>query len=170
MEFVSKELAIKLKEKGFDKPCFGWYYINTPTGMTDGELVLNRYPCRGGTYEETLERHIDFQPKEGFVGYINKMIVDAPTIEQVLKWLREKDIIVYCKPYHTMATKNHIMYEWNVDVFSVDTKETKEDNKNVCLTYVDNDFGYVRYSSFDCIANYDDAILAGINFIVEHLI
>jgi hypothetical protein len=69
-----------------------------------------------------------------------------------------------------MATKNHIMYEWNVDVFNVDTKETKEDNKNVCLTWVDNDFGYVRYSSFDCIANYDDAILAGVNFVVEYLI
>ena len=52
MKFVDKKLAIKLKEKGFDKPCFGYYYIETPTGMTEGELVLNRYPCRGGTYEE----------------------------------------------------------------------------------------------------------------------
>jgi hypothetical protein len=42
MKFVSKQLAMILKEKGFDKPCFGWYYIKTPTGMTDGELVLNQ--------------------------------------------------------------------------------------------------------------------------------
>jgi hypothetical protein len=129
--------------------------------MTEGELVLNRYLYRGGTYKETLEKH---------KSYLMPNVIDAPTIEQVLEWLREKDIIVYCKPYHTMATKNHIMYEWNVDVFNVDTKETKEDNENVCLTYVDNDFGYVRYSSFDCIADYDDAILASINFIVEYLI
>ena len=72
-----------------------------------------------------------------------------------------------CEIYDFLSMENT---EWNVDVFNVDTKETKEDNKNVCLTYVDNDFGYVRYSSFDCIANYDNAILAGINFIVEHLI
>lgn len=162
MKFVDKKLALSLKEKGFDKPCFGYYYIETPTGATDGELVLNRYTYRGGTYKETLERHT--------ISYTIPNIVDAPTIEQVLEWLREKDIIVYCKPYHTMATKNHIMYEWNVDVFNVDTKETKEDNKNGCLTYVDNDFGCVRYSSFDCIADYDDAILASINFIVEYLI
>ena len=163
MKFVSKDLALKLKEKGFDKPCFGWYYIKTPTGATEGELVLNRYSYRGGTYKETLERHI--------ISYITQNVVDAPTIEQVLEWLREeKEIIVYCKPYFTRVTKNHIMYEWNVDVFNVDTKETKGDNKNVCLTYVDNDFGYVRYSSFDCIANYDDAILYAIEWVINNLI
>jgi hypothetical protein len=148
MKFVSKDLALKLKEKGFDKPCFGWYDNKI---IDNNKLYLN---VKEGSYKDLLEYTNDFE-----------WIIDAPTIEQVLKWLREKDIIVYCKPYHTMATKNHIMYEWNVD-----TKETKEDNKNVCLTYVDNDFGYVRYSSFDCVANYDDAILAGIKFVVEYLI
>ena len=169
MKFVSKEIAIKLKEKGFDRPCFGYYYIQTPTGLVEGGLVLNRYYGREGTYRETLRKHETIS-REDFIDYINSNIVDAPTIDQVLEWLREKDIIVFCNPFFTMATKNHIMYEWNVDVFNVDTKETKEDNENVCLTYVDNDFGYVRYSSFDCIANYDDAILAGIKFVVNDLI
>ena len=67
MKFVDKQLALKLKEKGFDRPCFGYYYIETPTGFIDGELALNRYSCRGGTYKETLERHIDFQSKEVFI-------------------------------------------------------------------------------------------------------
>ena len=127
MKFVSKELAIKLKEKGFDKPCFGWY-------NTDNE-ILKLHSCEG-TARLVLEHPLNCE-----------YIIDAPTTDQVLEWLREKDIIVFCNPFFTMATKNHIMYEWNVDVFNVDTKETKEDNENVCLTYVDNDFGYVRYSS-----------------------
>jgi hypothetical protein len=149
MKFISKDLSIKLKEKGFDRPCFGFY--------KEKEDKLYLYGATGNVYS-CLKK------------FEMKHITNTPTIDQVLEWLREKDIIVYCKPYHTMATKNHIMYEWNVDVFNIDTKETKEDNKNVCLTYVDNDFGYVRYSSFDCIADYDDAILASINFIVEYLI
>ena len=153
MKFVNKQLAIKLKEKGFDKPCFGWYRRND--GLTKPQL----YYTNGGTL---------YNKASNFADSIN--FIDAPTIDQVLEWLREKDIIVFCNPFFTMATKNHIMYEWNVDVFNVDTEDTKEDNKNVCLTYVDNDFGYVRYSSFDCFANYDDAILAGIKFVVNDLI
>jgi hypothetical protein len=156
MEFIPKDLAIKLKEKSFNRPCFG-YYINDKLIMN---LTSIHLPFGGNVYDTMYSSN----------GLCENDIADAPTIDQVLEWLREKDIIVYCKPYLTMATKNHIMYEWNVDVFNVDTKETKEDNENVCLTYVDNDFGYVRYSSFDCIADYDDAILASINFIVEHLI
>jgi hypothetical protein len=88
MKFVSKDLALKLKEKGFDKPCFGYRYIETPTGFFDGELILNRYSRSGGTYKQTLERHNTIPN-----------IVDAPTIEQVLKWLREeKDIDIVIEP------------------------------------------------------------------------
>ena len=77
MKFVDKQLSLKLKEKGFDKPCFGYYYIETPTGLTDGELVLSRYYGRRATFMDTLKRHD--------LPYTTSNIVDAPTIQQVLK-------------------------------------------------------------------------------------
>ena len=164
MKFVNKQLALKLKEKGFDKPCFGWYYIETPTGFVDGELVLNRYPCRGGSYKETLERHIVFQPKEGFVGYINSNIVDAPTIEQVLEWLREeKNVHIGIIPYFTMSTKNNIMWLWEILLVGkiIECENT---------LYADKDYNYTKLASADHYETYDDACTVAINFIVEHLI
>ena len=153
MKFVSKDLAIKLKEKGFNKPCFGYYYIKTPSGMTDGELVLNRYPCRGGTYEETLERHIDFQPKEGFVGYINSNIVDAPTIEHALKWLREeKDIDIVIYP----VDRNTIYMGGEKYILSI-CFCGKRDYK----IHKDNNDKFVKW---------EDACIAGIEYVVKHLI
>ena len=153
MKFVSKELAIKLKEKGFDKPCFGYYYIETPTGFVDGELVLNRYSCRGGTYKETLERHIDFQPKEGFVGYINSNVVDTPTIDQVLEWLREeKNIIV------TVGTFTNVsMSRFVIKIIQIVNKDSLTEH-------------FLKGCIEKFYVNYDDAILAGIEYVVEHLI
>lgn len=153
MKFVDKKLAIKLKEKGFDKPCFGYYYIETPTGMTEGELVLNRYPCRGGTYKETLERHIDFQPKEGFVGYINPNIIDAPTIDQVLEWLREEkdvDIVIY------PIDRNTILMGGEKYILSV---------------YIDGKIDYkVHQDNIDKYVKWEDACIAGIEYVINNLI
>lgn len=153
MKFVDKKLAIKLKEKGFDRPCFGWYYIETPTGMTEGELVLNRYPCRGGTYKETLERHIDFQPKEGFVGYINPNVVDAPTIEQVLKWLREEkdiDIVIYPIDRNTiyMGGEKYIL-----SIYCCGKRDYK--------IHKDNNDKFVKW---------EDACISGIEYVINNLI
>lgn len=81
MKFISKDLAIKLKEKGFNKPCFGWY----DNQITDSiNLYLN---VKEGDYTDLLEYTNDFE-----------WIIDAPTIEQVLEWLREEkdiDIVIY---------------------------------------------------------------------------
>ena len=76
MKFVDKNLAIILKEKGFDKPCFGEYvYVH------DNFIPFLTY--NGESFEELLQ-YTRFIP--------------APTIEQVFKWLREEkdiDIVIY---------------------------------------------------------------------------
>lgn len=81
-DFVPFEIAKKLKEKGFREPCFGWY---PPSGVcVYGYLtspVSNQSDCRGEDYEDLLISHNDDKH------------IDAPTISQVLKWLREKDYI-----------------------------------------------------------------------------
>lgn len=61
-EFITFEIANKLKEKGFKKKCFKHFYPNS------NDWFLSSCPecCNYSSY------------------------VDAPTISQILKWLREE--------------------------------------------------------------------------------
>jgi hypothetical protein len=86
-EFVPYEIALELKELGFDEPCFGYYWIH------DKELILNlNTPFQG--YHK------------GFDGSIS-----APTFSQAFRWFREKqelDGIVYKSiegTYYSWITK-----------------------------------------------------------------
>ena len=65
-DFVPFELAVKLEEKGFNEPCYGYYHRDG--GDDSFELCGDR----------------DFQNSK------NQYRVAAPTIPQVLKWLREE--------------------------------------------------------------------------------
>ena len=67
MEFVSYELAKKLKEKGFKYICSHYY-------RTNSKDLFMVFPCED--WNNTEER------------------ICAPTISQVLKWLREEKKIV----------------------------------------------------------------------------
>ena len=154
MNFIDKQLAIKLKEKGFNKSCFGYYHLETPTEFVDGELSLNNYSCRGGTYKETLERDIDFQPN----------VIGAPTIEQVLEWLREeKNVHIGIMPYFTMSTKNNIMWQWEILLVGkiIECENT---------LYADKDYNYTKLASADCYAGYDDACVYAIEYAINNLI
>ena len=128
MEFVDKQLALKLKEKGFDRPCLGFY------NPIQDELQLYCANNKDVTYKNILTSV-----------YKNKVLVDAPTIDQVLEWLREEKnryiSIDVCKGFDDFIFAHEIT--------SVGGK-WREDNH-----YYDS---------------YDDAILAGIKFVVEHLI
>ena len=59
-EFVIYELAVKLKELGFNEPCFGYY--------SDSELVFNTH-----TNNE-----------------MQRFRYSAPTFSQAFRWFREK--------------------------------------------------------------------------------
>ena len=144
MKFVSKDLSLKLKEKGFNKLCFGYYHLETPTEFVDGELVLNRYPCRGGTYEETLEKH---------KSYLIPNVIDAPTIEQVLEWLREEKKIIVTIGIYTNVVKS----KYVIKIIKIIDEDSLTEH-----------FVKGRVEKF--FDNYDDAILAGIEYVVEHLI
>lgn len=149
MKFVDKQIAIKLKEKGFDKPCFGYYYIETPTGFTDGELVLSRYYGRGGTFMDTLKRHD--------LPYTTSNIIDAPAIEQVLEWLREeKKIHVNVNALPSLC-KNYISVQEHRLIFDVRVSYFEEE----LFKYYDLDEPYFKY---------EDACIAGIEYVINNLI
>lgn len=71
MEFVNFEISKKLKEKGFDEPCEMYYHIHDDIADCVGSLEST-----GG--------------ERNFVNSNNKYRCAAPTISQVLKWLREE--------------------------------------------------------------------------------
>ena len=69
-EFVSYEIALKLKELGFDEPCFTYYYELTSNLRTHlGVDINNAWKYSGNK-------------KLGFTL--------APLYQQVFKWLRNK--------------------------------------------------------------------------------
>jgi hypothetical protein len=92
-DFVTYELAVKLKEKGFDEPCYGYYHCNG--GNDSFEL------CGNGDRD--------------FLNSKNQYRVAAPTISQALKWLREeKKIYIVIAVNPTLSTKDKIAYYYQV--------------------------------------------------------
>jgi hypothetical protein len=150
MKFIDKQLAFKLKKKGFDKPCFGYY--------RNDELIMNytsiHLPFGGNVYDTMFSSN----------GLCENDISDAPTIEQVLKWLREeKNVHIGIMPYFTMSTKNNIMWLWEILLVGkiIECKN---------ILYVDKDYNYTKLASADCCASCDDACVYAIKFVVNNLI
>lgn len=141
MEFIPKDLAIKLKEKGFDKPCFGWYYIES----IDEEVNLNE---NFGTYEDCLYsnnlddfRNIDIVDR-----------IDAPTIEQVLEWLRDTKYIHF----------NILPYNYQVGIMYT--------SLSICQVDPNGKFGMEEKFIYKAYETYDDACIACIEYVVKCLI
>ena len=141
MKFVDKQLALKLKEKGFDKPCFGYYQ--------EDEFILNRTSIHipfGGNISDTMILH------QG-----ENDIVDVPTIEQTLEWLREEK-------------KIHI----SIDVLSSMNKNfmCKQEPRllfDVRVSYFEEEvFNYHELA--EPYFKYEDACIAGIEYAINNLI
>jgi len=79
-EFVPYELAVKLKELGFDEECFGYYHVNV--GYTKGYAFC---------YFDKPKRF-----KDGFD-------LLAPTFSQAFRWFREKNFYVSINTYHSVS-------------------------------------------------------------------
>ena len=121
-DFVTFEIAKKLKEKGFDYPCIG-HYVNN-------QLYVAHYQNAF---------HSD-----------NDESVDAPTISQVLKWLRDE------KGTHI----NVVIWEegWYVDVWVYEFDEAEKEYSTQFRHQSDN------YKS------YEQAALVGIKYVLDNLI
>lgn len=112
MEFVTFEIAKKLKEKGFNVPCIyayceqgGWNkYTQKREPIT---YILRTDGNPFGTYYTGNNWNKKYETNK------NKIQCSAPTISQVLKWLREVhnvyiDISIY------IITKDILKYNINV--------------------------------------------------------
>lgn len=84
-EFVTFEIAEKLKEKGFREKCLAYYDVEDNVGLLyNTQYTDEALPCQ---YTDLLQCHntgeAETQPDD------SDFCVDAPTISQVLKWLRK---------------------------------------------------------------------------------
>lgn len=91
--FVSKEIAIKLKEKGFDEPCLAVY---RGFNLYFDKMISG--------YASDLSERTDFSTNSDFDKYflVNKTDenywITAPMLVQVIDWLREKHNIELGSP------------------------------------------------------------------------
>lgn len=85
MNFVPYPLAKKLKEKGFKERCLAHYY--------SGEFDYNVCNFRGVSLPNLLMSYNALtETKDLHPNYYS--YVDAPTVSQVMEWLRHKNIYV----------------------------------------------------------------------------
>lgn len=146
-DFVDFSLAVKLKEKGFDEECLAYY-------TSEYTLYTNKVVLCDDKYLEVAE--IDYE--ECLRSYntqkdrLLRTIVDAPTISQVLKWLREeRKIYVSILPFATHSTINKVAFYYLIEYNSTgETMEGIEQN-----TYC---------------AEWEDAAIAGIEYVLDNLI
>lgn len=138
-DFVSFEIAKKLKEKGFREECLAYY-------TSEYTLYTNKVVLCDDKYLEIAE--IDYE--ECLYSFntqkdrLLRTIVDAPTISQVLKWLREE------KKLFIEISCNYTDYFPTVRL--LDSRQTD---------YIRGD---VIYST------YEQAALAGIEYVLDNLI
>ena len=104
-EFVTYNQSIRLKELGFDEPCFGWYKLPNKRLCGEYEMVTfqNNYP------------HIKF--------------VDVPTFSQAFRWFREKYGLHCGINTHTSST-NQVTYVIDLEFGK---KLTYEEAELACL-------------------------------------
>ena len=75
-EFVPYELALELKQLGFDEPCFGFY--RSVLGKPEVEMIIRQTPPRF-YHLATIPEHFD---------------ILAPTYSQAFRWFREKHNLI----------------------------------------------------------------------------
>ena len=125
-DFVPFELAKKLTLKGFNAPCIAYY--------DEGILRYNtKYPF-ALTAEELLISHNSVHTW-----------IDAPTIAQVLKWLREEK-----KKYLELVIAADA--EYMCDIYKIDARPIK------------------HLGSTEFYKTYEAAALAGIEYCLDNLI
>ena len=131
MDFVTFEIAKKLKEKGFKEECLCHYIGEDLVYNIESPIANNQLLFCHNKYDNIWHRDN----------------IDAPTISQVLKWLRnEKNI--YCLPF----------FEQGVDMWFY----------TICKPAICSEFPeFISESEY---ATYEQAAIAGIEYAINNLI
>ena len=149
-DFVTYELAVKLKEKGFDELCTyayceqgGWNkYRQVHEPIT---YILRTDGNPFGSFYCGKNWNIKYETNK------NKICCSAPTISQVLKWLRkEKLILIGLSPMQEYDGDEVV--EWCSTVYKADKQ------------------GGLSWKEEFYYQSYELAALAGVNYCLDNLI
>ena len=138
MEFLNFSISKKLKEKGYRELCLA-YYTN------DDTLYYNYSHKAGANYKDCYLSH-NLMPKDSVSG----KFIDAPTISQILKWLREEK-----KIHLIVEIADSGWYYTLYPNFRWENCKLKSD------TYI---------MSFNHKESFEQAALAGIEYVLDNLI
>lgn len=127
-DFVSIDLAKKLKEKGFKEECLCHYISNDIVYNIESPIANNQMWFCHNKYDNIWHRDN----------------IDAPTISQVLKWLREEKRIA--------INIEFVPHVWQYHIFDM----SFEDRFKPC--------GKTFYEK------YEEAAVAGIEYVLDNLI
>ena len=128
-DFVTFEIAKKLKEKGFKEECLCHYIDSDIVYNLESPIAHNQMWFCHNKYDNIWHRDN----------------IDAPTISQVLKWLRKE------KKIH-LELVIVVDGEYMCDIYKIDVKPIK------CL------------GSTEYLKTYEQAALAGIEYTLDNLI
>ena len=111
-EFIPYELAVKLKELGFDEPCFTYYYNDNSQIRTGLSIHINN----GWTYKGTKRLETTL----------------APLYQQAFRWFREKyDLTSWV--YTSQMSKFYYTILYGRYVKSHESSNTYEEAELACL-------------------------------------
>lgn len=137
-DFVPFEIAQKLKEKGFIEECFARYYCSDKA-----YFERNRY------YPNTESVFYCHNNDED----LGRFYVDAPTIAQVMKWLREeKLILIGLSPMQEYDSDDIEGIHWCAGIYKTDKQ------------------GGLSWKEELYYQSYEAAALAGIEYVLDNLI
>ena len=140
IEFVTFEIAKKLKEKGFKEKCFAYYHPGS------AELFFNHIPYKGGIVADCMYSYNSL-PVESYIGDL----IDAPTVSWALQWLREEKKIYVSISFDLFNDNSELWWRYAI-----------EDMK-------DGSF-IVDLNAFTKSGSYEEAALAGIEYVLDNLI
>ena len=142
-DFVTFEIAKKLKEKGFLEECFATY------SLYGGIFKLNEIDAdKIASYNLNI---LDKCFKKCYNYYIKGSYCDAPTISQVMKWLREK------KKIYINIDVNYIVCKYEESIYKY-------------RFYITNLSNHDRDATLEDFDSFEECALAGINYALDYLI
>ena len=109
--FVPYEIALGLKEIGFDLACIAYYRIDEVERT--GDIMLNYSPRGKDIDSETLrycdeyKKHLKARHACSYVGFMYKhrFVAVAPTWDQVFEWFLEKHRLLGYISHRTVESK-----------------------------------------------------------------
>jgi hypothetical protein len=113
-EFVPYELAVKLKELGFDEPCLACYIDEEDKDILSFSFDSN--DCYQEIEDNELKRNTQF-----------KNSITAPTFSQAFKWFREKYDL------HLLPSKNVNKWWATFGSWTSEVYDSYEEAELACL-------------------------------------